>query len=163
MRQIGTSAGHRTWAFFELRDEVTLWRTYFYADPIGAYGKTSNGLLLKFLTESGNEVKVFASKEDGTPDWAPTLIVDYRTEPRDLNHQVPLHRRAPSPDYFATPDDGTSWKAVGIRTLNSSANYGLELHPSSTYSWKLVSTSTSSEDNKLYRSLYWYIRTVSFE
>jgi len=125
---VGTSSGDRLWSDLALRDVVALWRT----SALLGYGEPNYGLLLKYTSETGDEVKWFESKEN-SGSLPPELDVDYTDGPRALTSQTPVQRRVPSPDYYSIPDE-PFWKAVGIRASGSSADYDLRLYSDLNYS-----------------------------
>jgi hypothetical protein len=127
---VGTGTGVQVWQNLTLRDVVALWRTRSLLG--GTPGEPNYGLLLRYTSETGDEVKWFGSKES-SPDWVPELDVDYTTGPRALADQTPVQRRVPSPDYYSIPSSAL-WQAVGIRASTSSADYDPRLYSDSNYS-----------------------------
>jgi hypothetical protein len=129
-KNIDTSTGYKTWTGYGLRDAVALWRTYILGNVFGEIpdgGQYPYGLMLRFQTESGRDIKMFASTEEPTPGTEPTLMVNYIDGPLALSNQTPVVRRVPSPDYYITPARSFAWRAVGIRTWPGSANYDLDV------------------------------------
>jgi hypothetical protein len=124
---VGIGTGVQVWQNLTLRDVVALWRT----NALGYVGEPNYGLLLRYTSETGSEVKWFGSRENS--GWKPELDVTYTTGPRALTDQTPVQRRVPSPDYYSIPSSGY-WQAVGIRASDSSADYDLRLYSDSNYS-----------------------------
>ncbi|MBN1220732.1 MAG: hypothetical protein JXM69_17560 [Anaerolineae bacterium] len=129
---VNSTPGYKTFGSIDVRDTVALWRTYLMVYPPLTYGHYPAGFLLKYQTETGAEIKQFASQQTAIPDANPLLIVNYTDGPRALSNQSPVRRRVPSPDYYATPAYSLWW-AVGTRMSGGKLNYNLDLHTSSTY------------------------------
>lgn len=135
---VGTTSGYKYWSGNSLRDEIALWRTWYIRDPFWTYGRPPYGLLLRFSSETGKEVKHFASGEEtDILNSAPTLTINYLEGPLPLSHQTPVQRRVPSPDNYSIPA-ALTWKAVAIRVDNVNADYDLELHRLDTFTSRLT-------------------------
>jgi hypothetical protein len=145
---VNSTIGYKTFGSIAVRDTVALWRTYLMVDPPYTYGHYPAGFLLKYRTETGAEIKYFASQQTAIPDANPLLIVNYTDGPRALSNQSPVQRRVPSPDYYATPAYSLWW-AVGTRMSGGKLNYNLDLHTSSTYASYSKQESSSPGSGKV--------------
>jgi hypothetical protein len=129
-----TSGTFRTWQSRSLRDRVALWRTRnILGNP---YGRPNYGLLFRYASETGDELKHFSSREHGG-GWLPELDVTYTAGSQALVDQTPVQRRVPSPDYYSIPSS-SYWQAVGIRMNETDADYNLRLYSDSNYTTQLA-------------------------